>query len=324
MHAYLPDWDIQKLRNDMFTSAYGFKVDYLAEILKNLRKEDYIHDYKRFFDLSSTITTRDRDSIAKTFAGLMKVINPHGELTKKEARELLEFYIEGRKRVKLQLQKMDETFLTDQVDFSYSDKETGKKNRVKTLEDLQYGEVELPNLDLKIDHTEPSIVNEENSIPLTVSEELIVKTWKDPKEGRVIRRDNQKGISFQKLFWEFLIEATEVIITDPYIRLPHHFRNRMEFIELVTKKVNLVDEIKVHLVTVNSEEYFEWFKDKLDQLNYSLEPMEISFSFEFGTTIHDWSIVLNNGWKIVLGRGLDIWQKINGWFDLREFLQEKR
>lgn len=51
MHAYLPGWEIQKLRNDMFTSDYGFIVDYLAEILKNLRKEDYTHEYKRFFDL---------------------------------------------------------------------------------------------------------------------------------------------------------------------------------------------------------------------------------------------------------------------------------
>ena len=324
MHAYLPGWEIQKLRNDMFTSDYGFIVDYLAEILKNLRKEDYTHEYKRFFDLSSTITTRDKDSIAKTFAGLMKVIYPNGELTKEEARELLEFAIEGRKRVKLQLQKMDETFLTDQVDFSYTDKESGKIHRVETLEELQYGEAELQSPDFKIEPTEPLTVNEETPTPLPVSEPPIVKTRKVLKEGQVILRDNQTGISYEKLFGDYLIGATEVIITDPYIRLPYQFRNLMEFIELVTKKVDLEDEIKVHLVTVNSEEYIEGFKDKLDQLDYSLEPMGISFSFEFGTTIHDRSIVLNNGWKIVLGRGLDIWQKTNGWFDLSEFLQEKR
>ena len=96
---------IQESRNDMFTADYGFIVDYLAEILKDLRREDYTNEYKRFFDLSSTITTRDKDSISKTFAGLFKVIYPNGVVTKDEAKELLEFAIESRKRVKFQLQK---------------------------------------------------------------------------------------------------------------------------------------------------------------------------------------------------------------------------
>lgn len=98
----------------------------------------------------------------------------------------------------------------------------------------------------------------------------------------------------------------------------------MECIELVTKKMDLTKGIKVHLVTVNSKEYIEGFKAKLDQVDYSIEPMCINFSFEFGTTFHDRSIVLNKGWKILLGRGLDIWQKTNGWFGDSEFLQEKR
>ena len=66
MHGYLPGWEVQKLRNEMFTSQYGFIVDYLAEVLKNLRKEDRTHDYTKYFELSSTITTRDKTSIAKT------------------------------------------------------------------------------------------------------------------------------------------------------------------------------------------------------------------------------------------------------------------
>jgi ATP-dependent Lon protease len=86
----------------------------------------------------------------------------------------------------------------------------------------------------------------------------------------------------------------------------------------------LENEIKIHLVTVNSEEYIESFKEKLEQLDLSLEALGISFSFEFSPTVHDRSIALNNGWKILLGRGLDIWQKTNGWFDLSEFLQKTR
>src|SRR5690606_19080398 len=105
LHAYIPGWEIQKLRNEMFTSSYGFIVDYLAEVLRDLRREDRTQEYSRYFELSKTITTRDKTSIAKTFSGLAKVIYPNGEMTEADARELLDLAIESRKRVKQQLQK---------------------------------------------------------------------------------------------------------------------------------------------------------------------------------------------------------------------------
>lgn len=131
MHAYLPGWEVQKLRNDMFTSDYGFIVDYLAEILKELRKEDKTNDYSKFYALSDIITTRDKTAIIKTFAGLAKVIYPDGVMNEEEVKELLDFAIECRKRVQQQLQKMDETF--ENVDFSYTNKSTGEVTTIETL-----------------------------------------------------------------------------------------------------------------------------------------------------------------------------------------------
>ena len=81
IHAYLPGWEVQKLRNDMFTSDYGFIVDYLAEILKELRKEDWNAEYNKHFELSNSITTRDKNGITKTLGGLLKVIYPDGNYT---------------------------------------------------------------------------------------------------------------------------------------------------------------------------------------------------------------------------------------------------
>ncbi len=324
MHAYLPGWEVQKLRNDMFTSDYGFIVDYLAEILKDLRREDYTNEYKRFFDLSSTITTRDKDSISKTFAGLFKVIYPNGVVTKDEAKELLEFAIESRKRVKLQLQKMDETFLADKVDFSYTDRETGKSHRVETLEETQYGESDITSA-VVVEVPDAPVDAQKVESPTALAEPAQPKqTRKVLKEGQIILRDNQTGVSYDRLFGDYLEGATKITITDPYIRLPYQFKNLMEFIELATKKVNLENEVKIHLVTVNTEEYIEGFKDKLEQLVYSLESMGIDFSFEFNDSIHDRSVIMDTGWKVVLGRGLDIWQKTTGWYDLSEFIQEKR
>ena len=122
IHAYIPGWEIQKLRSEMFTSDYGFIVDYLAEVLKYLRKEDYTKDYIDSFELCSSLTTRDRTGIEKTFSGLVKLLFPGVDYSEDEARVLIEFAIECRKRVKDQLEKMDETFKEDNVKFEYTDK----------------------------------------------------------------------------------------------------------------------------------------------------------------------------------------------------------
>ncbi|MEZ5055512.1 MAG: BREX system Lon protease-like protein BrxL [Saprospiraceae bacterium] len=216
IHAYLPGWEVQKLRNEMFTDGYGFIVDYLAEVLKELRKEDHMHDYKQFFDLSDSITTRDKDSISKTFSGLLKVIYPNGKYSEEEAQELLDFAIECRKRVKLQLTKMDETF--EEVDFSYIVNSTGEKRSIDTLEILE--------------HT-----NAEVSDSLHVSEPVVQNAEPKPikrKEGQVIIRDNQTGISYNQLFGDYLEGASDITLIDPYIRLPYQLRNFMEFAQLVS------------------------------------------------------------------------------------------
>ena len=311
LHCYLAGWEVQKLRNEMFTDNYGFIVDYLAEILKELRKEDRMNDYTRFFELSDSITTRDRTSIAKTFSGLAKVIFPHGEFTEEEARLMLEFSIENRKRVKDQLRKMDETF--EKVDFSYINKKTGKKTFVQTLEYIEHREL------LGLDDDEP-MPEEVQKISQSQGEKQTLQL----AEGQKIIRDNQSGISYDMLFGAYLIGAKEIILTDPYIRLPYQLRNFMEFAKLVSSKKDELEEVKLHLVTNNNEEYIENSKDAFKEMADSLESLGIIFSYEFVENTHDRSIMLDNGWKVILGRGLDIFQKTNGWYDIAEYYQEKR
>jgi ATP-dependent Lon protease len=309
MHAYLPGWEVQKLRNEMFTSEYGFIVDYLAEILKELRKEDRTHDYSRYFELSDSITTRDKTSIAKTYAGLVKVIYPDDEYNESEAKEILDFSIECRKRVKKQLQKMDETF--EEVDFSYASKSTGESISVETLEEVEYNS--LYNKNQKTKETE-SIINEVNKS--SVNLEL--------KESHKEIRDNQTEVSYDNLFGDYLVNSTDVRLVDPYIRLPYQLRNLMEFAKLLSERKKEDEELKLHLVTSNSEDYIDNVKEAFEQMKLSLESLGILFSYEFDDYIHDRSITSDNGWKIILGRGLDIWQKTNGWYDISEYMQEKR
>jgi ATP-dependent Lon protease len=308
IHAYLPGWEVQKLRHEMFTEGYGFIVDYLAEVLKELRKEDHTHDYRQFFELSTSITTRDKDAIAKTFSGLVKVIYPHGEYTEAEAQELLDFAIENRKRVKQQLAKMDETF--EEVDFSYTALASGARNTVETLEVLEY--LHPSRNELALDWAEDGSKPAAEKPPRALS------------EGQQIIRDNQTGISYDLLFGAYLAGATEIKLVDPYIRLPYQLRNFMEFAQLVSKRKQPEDEVRLHLLTANNEEFIENAREAFRQMAESLAPLGILFTYEFDNNLHDRSILLDNGWKIILGRGLDIFQKTGGWFDIAEYDQEKR
>ncbi|MFA5417372.1 MAG: MIT C-terminal domain-containing protein, partial [Bacteroidales bacterium] len=282
---------------------YGFIVDYLAEVLKELRKEDYMQDYKQFFELSNSITTRDKDGIAKTFSGLVKVIYPDGKFTEDQAKELIDFAIENRKRVKQQLIKMDETF--EEVDFSYVIKSSGKKIEIETLE------VEELFGKKKQEDTPPE---EENSSKSSASLAGLHK----------VIRDNQTGISYKNLFGDYLKGATEITVVDPYVRLPYQLRNFMEFTKLIAELKTEDEEIKLHLITSNIEEYVENAREAFKHMIESLEPLGIILTFEFDDNIHDRSIDLNNGWRIILGRGLDIFQKTGGWYDISEYYQEKR
>jgi ATP-dependent Lon protease len=308
MHAYLPGWEVQKLRNDMFSSDYGFIVDYLAEVLKELRKEDRTNDFSEYFKLSDTITTRDKTSIAKTYAGLSKVIYPNGGIPLEDAKELMDFAIECRKRVKEQLRKMDETF--EKVDFSYSIKDNDDTIEVKTLEEIEFGNDEEQVTEIS------EVIQRESTTEVPLTSLL--------QEGQKIIRDNQSGISYDNLFGSYLLDATKIKIIDPYIRLPYQLRNFMEFVRLVSEKKEPLQEIELHLVTANSEDYIEGVKEKFDQITYSLESMGINFTYEFDEFIHDRSIDMNNGWKIVLGRGLDIYQKTGGFADITDYIQERR
>ncbi len=136
IHFYIPGWEVEIIRGEMFTDGYGFVVDYLAEILRTLRNYDYTQKYEHLFELSSDISTRDRDGINKTFSGLMKILFPDGEASDEDIEQLLIFASEGRKRVKDQLMRIDSTF--PNVKFGYSSGNEDQLSYVKTLEEKEF------------------------------------------------------------------------------------------------------------------------------------------------------------------------------------------
>lgn len=319
IHAYVPGWEVSKLRNELFTDNFGFIVDYIAEVLKSLRKEDHSKLYQQYFTLSNSITTRDKTAIEKTFSGLVKIIFPDLAMTKEDVKTILDFAIECRKRVKNQLLKMDETFKDDPVFFLYTD-EVNQKFEVQTLEEIEYGETKTEAI---VDQSASENPTTEKNTEIQSNKEINEKPKSLTSFSKHIR-ENQTNISYERLFGHFLESATDFLIQDPYIRLPHQFKNFMELCSLIYKKNQDAESIKIKLVTWNDTEYQETSIANFEEIKDSLSEMNIEFEYEFKESAHDRYIHTNIGWKILLGRGLDMWQKSTRRYDIAEYLQEKR
>lgn len=129
LHFYIPGWEIPKMRVEYFTDHYGFVVDYFAEALRELRKHNFTEAIDRHFSLGAHLNARDVKAVRKTVSGLIKLIYPHGEMSRDELAEITELAIEGRRRVKEQLKKLG-SFEYHQTSFSYIDNETREERFV--------------------------------------------------------------------------------------------------------------------------------------------------------------------------------------------------
>lgn len=123
MHCYIPGWEIPKFRPYHFTNDYGFITDYLAEFLRELRKEQYGDAIDKYFRLGQNLNQRDTIAVRKIVGGFIKLIYPDGEFTKEQLEEILKLSLEMRRRVKEQLKKLGGMEFYD-VNFSYIDNET--------------------------------------------------------------------------------------------------------------------------------------------------------------------------------------------------------
>ncbi len=322
IHFFIPGWEVDIIRNEMFTNGFGFVVDYLAEVLKHLRDFDFSNIFGKHFDLSDQISTRDRDAIKKTFSGLMKIIYPNQEATEQEIADLLKFAIEGRKRVKDQLLRIDATFTP--VNFAYTSKATNEETTVKTLEEVIHPKIYYPGNPEDAAESDDAIA----SAPAPVTAEPVAaRLDESPQEGHLEIVENQRGISFDSLFGNHLRGASKITITDPYIRRFHQARNLMELMETIARAKS-EDNVEVELVTVEDEFQGDEQIDFFNQIKISCHGVGIQFTYRFEpqSSLHARHIVTDNGWKITLDRGLDIFQHYNSKdaFSFASRMQEHR
>ncbi|RZT66415.1 ATP-dependent Lon protease [Microcella alkaliphila] len=330
IHHYIPGWEVSPIRSEMFSNGYGFVVDYLAEILHSKRSEDFSDKYQAHFSLGTDISTRDRDGIHKTFSGLMKLIHPTGIATSEDIEELLVYSIEGRKRVKDQVLRIDPTMRDNLPRFGYEDSQ-GVWHDVVTVEENQYPQLYRRNWDSDgVDseatggdlatYSEPPALLESRSMasiapPLPIvpdgsDEPVLPDATTQLFEGIRDFKAGQTGVSYENVILPYLVGATQITIVDPYIRMPHQVRNVGDLLGLIALAKGPADEMVVDLVTSQTDKD-QFKKDQLERLVALREASQgfgIALNVRLDDTIHDRSIVTDHGWRILLGKGLDIWE----------------
>ncbi len=132
-HAYVPGWEIPKMRPEFFTNQYGLIVDYLAEFFREMRKRGFSDAIDKWFRLGNNLNQRDTIAVRRTVSGLLKLLYPHGEYDKAAVRRCLEYALEVRRRVKEQLKKIGGMEFYD-VHFSYIDLEDSQERFVSVPE----------------------------------------------------------------------------------------------------------------------------------------------------------------------------------------------
>lgn len=331
IHLYNPGWEIRMLKKSSFSKGYGLITDYLAAVLHALRNTDWTNKLDKYAKFDSSLSERDHLAIRKTFSGMMKLIYPNGRITEEEAYELVDFAAEGRKRVKDQLYRIDETFCSEHALFQYVNLNNGKTVKVKTLEEVEnnidieaefFGSEETKE-DEKIYELSDS-AEHEDSLHKSLYKNEHQKRPRIPilKEGMKTIRMNQKGVTYKNLFGDYLRTAQNVTVVDPYVRAPFQLDNFVELVQTIRECSDNPEALKIHLSTQNTDDKIAEIIDDFEGLQNELAAVGVEFTWDFKAD-HDRWILLDNGWKILLSRGLDIYEKFER-FSLATIRQSER
>lgn len=316
IHLYNPGWEVSILKKESFSKDYGLITDYIAAVLHELRKVDYSSRLRDYADFSKSLSERDHNAIRKTFSGLIKLLYPNGKFTDEEAYEIIDYAAECRKRVKDQIYIIDETFVEQGIaQFEY-EKPNGQKVVVETLERLENPDI-MANFgneatEENIDTTNASAVT--SSIPIKEEPKLSSKF--------IEVRENQRGISYKSLFADYMRSAKKMTIVDPYIRATFQIDNLVDLIRTFVESAKETEGLQIELHTYENDEKLPALIDNLDQIQDDLTKYGIEFTYAFDAD-HDRSISLDNGWRMILSRGIDIFEKFDR-FSLSNQRQELR
>lgn len=321
---YLPGWEIPKNSSDYLTNSFGFITDYLAEAFHLLAKQtryDYVTSHVK---LGPSIEGRDEMAIKRTVAGFLKLMHPAGDPTPEELDEYVAYAVEGRRRVKEQLNKRKHDDEYANINLSYFNA-AGEEVIVWCPESKNAPATQSPKrkaLPGSFKESAPEFMPDATTDTVEMQPEatLEVKAPKEPliadarTEQHYTILYGENGYTYERILGDYLKGAKTVYVEDAYIRMQHQVQNFVRFCELV---VRVGDAKQIDLLTSTEDQTQKVeVMERFQQLEASLADQGIQFNYAFSDTIHDREIKLDNGWVIKIGRGFDIYQKPDSWFSI--------
>lgn len=339
IYNYIPGWEIPKIDDSAYNNNFGLITDYMSEALHDLfvHDSDYVGVVNSRLKKGDNIEGRDNRALQKTISGFIKLLFPTGQPTAEEFDEIVEYAIEGRRRVKEQLNKRKPDEEYARINMSYINKD-GQKVVVYCPESKYSIATQNPRKDANVpvltepahDNvvTTPVTANVEPEItPNHVLSDIVPgsETVEDGslKEKTVDVQYGDTGYGYDDLFAEYLKGASIVMLEEPYLTHGFQVANLVRFVELLVK----IGDCKVfRLVTKPGEtpEESTLISDSLQRLKNTLDDMDdvsMAFEYEFDENSHDRYIRTSNNWDITLGRGLHFYQNLNPNKDSRNFFQ---
>jgi ATP-dependent Lon protease len=309
-HNFIPGWEIPPNSASMLTNEYGFITDYLAEAIHYLNKHrNFYMAVKKRAQLGDGFQGRDETAVYKTVAAFMKLLHPSGECTDGEFDEYLAYAIEGRRRVKEQLnkRKADEDFA--QIRLGYIT-HTGEHVEVHCPESRGVAATLDPR---RTGVVPPNVVAQAkmSAPPSEVEPEMEVTPNPTLSEKQISIHYGDTGHSYEALFGAYLASAKEVTLEDPYIRTDDQLRNLVQLCELCVQ----VGTIKKITVATGYEDAAQRsdMQAKFIRITDSLADAGVELVVQFDNTKEDRQLRTNTGWTITLSRGLDIYQSLDAW-----------
>lgn len=315
IYNYIPGWEIPKIDDSAYNNNFGLITDYMSEALHYLfvHDSDYVGIVNTRLKKGDNIEGRDNRALQKTISGFIKLLFPTGQPTDEEFDEIVEYAIEGRRRVKEQLNKRKPDEEYARINMSYINKD-GQNVVVYCPESKYSVATQNPrkevNVQVLVEPKEPVVIpNVENSevrVPSVnaVEEEIIPQ---GPQPMSLDIRHGDTGYSYDNLFAEYLDGAKMISLQEPYLSNVYQQQNLTRFAEMIVK----LGTCKKFVLTTKVCETLEdtqKVQNALEQLKAALADMDVEFEYTFSDLIHARYIETDNGWNISLDRGLHIYQ----------------
>lgn len=310
-HTYVPGWEIPKNRDENLTRRYGLIIEYLAEsfhyLARNVNKFAYAKSVAR---LGKGYDQRDQTAVLKTVCALIKMLHPGLDPTPEEMDEYLEYAIEGRRRVKEQLNKRkgDDEFA--HIDLSFVNS-AGKEIVPSCPESKGVQATQNP---VRVRPSQTSALETAQPVSSGSPAPTLPLNGDQPKERHYRIHYGATGYSYETIFKEYFPGSEEITVEDPYIRAYHQIVNFLRFCETAVK---VAKPKRIRLITNfdNDDEKKEALS-KLAIITENLKLYDVQLDVEVNSHLHDREIRFSSGWTVKIGRGFDIYQRPDDWLNI--------